>query len=92
MVKVEGRSSISGCHATRISVPFERNRKGSTQFKKGKISPKRKEKTQRKEAIAKRAREHQYEDVNAWTLFAVVFVFSLSACSIASIESRNTRY
>ena len=37
--------------AKRINVPFKRNRKGSTQLRKGKDDFKRKENVERKEAI-----------------------------------------
>ena len=51
----------------------------------GKYYKKERKKAERKEAIAKR-------DINAWVVSFVVFVFSLPACSIASMESRNTGY
>lgn len=39
--------------ATRISVPLEINQKGSTEFREGKMLPKRKKIAERKEATAK---------------------------------------
>ena len=70
------RQRASACH----SKESERKVKVPNS-ERGKVSPKR------KEAVAKGGK-----GINTWTLSVVVFVFSLSACSIASIEYRNTWY
>ena len=79
---------------TRINVQLERNRKQSTQFRKGENRTKKKGKGMKKRstrALATGGKGHKYVDINARKFFVGV-VFSYSACSMTSIEYRNTGY
>jgi len=86
MANGKERISISGRQAN-----GDAHQRATRKKLKGKILLKRKEKRERNEAISKGGEGDQHVDINAWTLF-VVYVLSLSPCSIASIESQNTGY
>ena len=73
--------------ATRISVPYERNRKESTLQKWENTTNKK-----GNEARAKRGKRASIGGHQCVDMSVVVFVSSLSARSITSIEYRNTGY
>lgn len=72
------RTSIYGCYAMGNAHQHttRKTQNGKHPIHKGKYSITQiaKEKVEREEAIAKRVKRHRYVNVNAWMLFAVVFV------------------
>ena len=72
--------------ATRISVPNERNQKESTQFRMGNHFTKIKGKGKNNRSNSEGGKGDVKTQTSMRGDFFVVFVLSLSACSIASIE------